>query len=61
MTLPARYAHATFTRYDAQTPSLWWTLLAIPAKTGVPYEIGLKGVQLLTAALMIWLERGSRR
>lgn len=42
------------THYEGHPP-LWWTLLAIPAKTGVPYEIGLKGVQLLTAALMIWL------
>lgn len=42
------------THYEGHPP-LWWTLLAIPAKTGVPYEIGLKGVQLLTATLMIWL------
>ena len=27
-------------------PPLWTLLLSIPAKTGVPYEIGLKGVQL---------------
>lgn len=33
-------------------PPLWTFLLSIPAKTGVPYEIGLKGVQLLCAALL---------
>ena len=33
-------------------PPLWTLLLSIPAKTGVPYEIGLKGVQLLCAALL---------
>ncbi|RFT32496.1 hypothetical protein CG401_06930 [Bifidobacteriaceae bacterium NR019] len=33
-------------------PPLWTLLLSIPAKTGVPYEIGLKGVQLLCTALL---------
>lgn len=33
-------------------PPLWALLLSIPAKTGVPYEIGLKGVQFLCAALL---------
>lgn len=33
-------------------PPLWTLLLSIPAKTGVPYEIGLKGVQILCAALL---------
>lgn len=33
-------------------PPLWTLLLSIPAKTGVPYEIGLKGVQFLCAALL---------
>lgn len=33
-------------------PPLWTLLLSIPAKTGVQYEIGLKGVQLLCAALL---------
>lgn len=42
------------THYEGHPP-LWWTLLAIPAKLGVPYEWGLKSVQLLTAVLMIWL------
>ncbi|MBW3095550.1 hypothetical protein KIH75_09475 [Bifidobacterium sp. 64T4] len=42
------------THYEGHPP-LWWALLAIPAKLGVPYEWGLKSVQLLTAALMIWL------
>ena len=37
-------------------PPLWTLLLSIPAKTGVPYEIGLKGVQFLCAALLVgWL------
>ena len=30
-------------------------MLAIPAKLGVPYEIGLKSVNLACAMLMIWL------
>ena len=42
------------THYEGHPP-LWWMLLAVPAKLGMPYEWGLKGVQLLTAALMIWL------
>ena len=33
-------------------PPLWTLLLSIPAKTSVPYEIGLKGVQFLCAALL---------
>ena len=33
-------------------PPLWTLLLSIPAKTGIPYEIGLKGVQLLCVALL---------
>lgn len=33
-------------------PPLWTLLLSIPAKTGIPYEIGLKGVQILCAALL---------
>ncbi|WP_421784879.1 ABC transporter ATP-binding protein [Gardnerella sp. DNF00983] len=33
-------------------PPLWTLLLSIPAKTGVPYEIGLKGVQILCTALL---------
>ena len=28
----------------------WWLILAIPAKLGVPYEIGLKAVNILIAA-----------
>lgn len=36
-------------------PPLWWMILAIPAKLGVPYEIGLKSVNLVFATLMIWL------
>ena len=36
-------------------PPLWWMMLAIPAKLGVPYEMGLKTINLTCAALMIWL------
>lgn len=36
-------------------PPLWWLMLSIPAKLGVPYEIGLKGVQLVCVAIMAWL------
>ncbi len=37
-------------RYEGHTP-LWYLLLAIPAKLGVPYELGLKTVSLTVAAL----------
>lgn len=33
-------------------PPLWWVLLAVPAKLGVPYEIGLKSVQFICSMLM---------
>ena len=36
-------------------PPLWWMMLAAPAKLGVPYEIGLKSINLTCATLMIWL------
>ena len=36
-------------------PPLWTLLLSIPAKIGTPYEIGMKSVQFLTAALMVSL------
>ena len=36
-------------------PPLWWAMLAVPAKLGVPYEIGLKTINLACAGLMIWL------
>ena len=36
-------------------PPLWWLMLSVPAKLGVPYEIGLKGVQLVCVALMAGL------
>ncbi|WP_300765764.1 ABC transporter permease, partial [uncultured Bifidobacterium sp.] len=36
-------------------PPLWWLILSIPAKLGVPYEVGLKSIQFLSAALMIIL------
>lgn len=42
-------------------PPLWWMLLAIPAKLGVPFEIGLKTIGLLisgtSAALLIFRSR----
>lgn len=34
-------------------PPFWWLLLAVPARLGIPYEIGLKSVQFLCAVLMI--------
>lgn len=36
-------------------PPLWWMMLAAPAKLGIPYEIGLKSINLACATLMIWL------
>ncbi len=30
-------------------PSFWWLLLAVPARAGIPYEIGLKGINILIA------------
>lgn len=42
------------THYEGHPP-FWWMLLAIPAKLGMPYEIGLKSLNLMCAALMIWL------
>ncbi len=32
-------------------PPLWWLLLSVPAKLGVPYEPGLKTVQVIFAVL----------
>ena len=36
-------------------PPLWHLLLAVPARLGVPYEVGLKTVNLLTAYWLVWL------
>lgn len=36
-------------------PPLWWLLQSIPAKLCVPYERGLKGVELVCSALMCGL------
>lgn len=36
-------------------PPLWHLLLSVPAKLGVPYEVGLKGVQLVFAVLFVAL------
>lgn len=36
-------------------PPLWWLLLAVPAKLGVPYELGLKTVQAVFAVFGVYL------
>ena len=36
-------------------PALWYLILAIPAKLGVPYEIGLKTIACAAAFLYGWL------
>ncbi|MBR4656111.1 MAG: hypothetical protein IKO68_05980 [Oscillospiraceae bacterium] len=36
-------------------PPLWWLILAIPAKLGVPFEIGLKSVGFLIAVPSVYL------
>ena len=36
-------------------PALWYLLLAIPAKLGVPYELGLKSIACSIAACYGWL------
>ena len=36
-------------------PSLWYLILAIPAKLGVPYEWGLKSVAVMAALVYGWL------
>lgn len=43
------------THYEGHPP-LWNLLLAIAAKNGVPYEFGIKGIQLVCASLLgAWL------
>ena len=32
-------------------PSFWWLLLAVPAKLGLPFQIGLRGIQVIFAIL----------
>ena len=34
-------------------PPLWHLMLAIPAKAGLPYELSMKAIQILTAVLMV--------
>ena len=34
-------------------PPLWHLMLAIPAKSGLPYELSMKAIQILTAVLMV--------
>ena len=36
-------------------PSLWYLILAIPAKLGVPYELGLKSIAVAAALVYGWL------
>ena len=36
-------------------PALWTLILAIPARLGVPYEIGLKGIGFLISAASVYL------
>lgn len=36
-------------------PSLWYLLLALPAKLGIPYEIGLKSIAVMAALIYGWL------
>lgn len=36
-------------------PALWYLILAIPAKLGVPYEIGLKSIAIAAALCYGWL------
>ena len=36
-------------------PALWYLILAIPAKLGVPYEWGLKAVSYAAALVYGWL------
>ena len=43
------------THYEGHPP-FWNLLLAIAAKNGVPYEFGIKGIQLVCASLLgVWL------
>lgn len=49
-----RYLLLVRPHYEGHPP-LWWLLLSIPAKLGVPYEWGLKGVELVCSALMCGL------
>ncbi len=48
----ASYRDMIFTNphYEGHPP-LWWLLLSVPAKLGVPYEPGLKTVQVIFAVL----------
>ena len=55
----ASYADMFFTlpHYEGHPP-LWWLILSVPAKAGVPYEIGLKTVGIVisiaSAALLLF-------
>ena len=41
--------------HDEGHPALWWLILSIPAKLGVPFEIGLKSIGLLISSTSVWL------
>ena len=41
--------------HDEGHPALWWLILSIPAKLGVPFEIGLKSIGVLISAASVWL------
>ena len=44
----------TIPHYEGHPP-LWHLLLALPAKLGAPYELGLKTVNILISASAVWL------
>ena len=44
----------TIPHYEGHPP-LWWLILAVPAKLGAPYEIGLKSVQAAFAVFGVYL------
>lgn len=41
--------------HDEGHPAFWWLLLSVLAKTGVPFELGLKMVGLAISASSVWL------
>ncbi|MEA4938363.1 MAG: hypothetical protein VB091_02100 [Christensenella sp.] len=44
----------TIPHYEGHPP-LWHLLLALPARLGVPYELGLKAVNLVICSAAVWL------
>lgn len=41
--------------HDEGHPALWWLILSVPAKLGVPFELGLKTVGLLISSVSVWM------